>query len=194
MRYGYAPGSDAAHAAGVAAAPATPAAGGPTVLRPALPYDLATPGTPIGIRSLARAAAAGAHLPPPGGWQHRATFALAVDDSGAEVIASLCLRLIGDLPDRPRRAWVAYVRSEEGGWQSSGAALIDHGDPERPLRMVGVEELKAMLRGEVWAPPERDVPMLQCQGCDRVVRFSMTSWRPYSNHRCDTAVRTEGRS
>ena len=202
MKYYYVPGSAAAHERAVAElGGGTPAAPAPyVILRRAQPYDLSTPGTPAGLLAVARAADAGALLHPPGGWRYVATFALAspADPAGGDVVASLCLRLTGDLPGRPRRAWVAYVRAVDGAgrvaWKPNGAALLDP-EAERPVRVIGIEELKATLRGEVWVPPapRPGPPRLQCQGCDRVTPFSTTTWRPYTRHRCVPA-QSEGRS
>lgn len=196
MRYYYVPGSAAAHDRAVAEL-----GGGTTtspeprwaILRPAQPYDLATPGTPGGILEVARAAAHG------GVWRARATFALAASPDGAEIVASLCLRLAGDLPDRPRRAWVVYVRAEGGAapatWKPNGAGLLDVGDPARPLRTIGINELKATLRGEEWRPPppRPGPPRMRCYTCDKPTPFSTTTWRPYTRHRCDP-THVEGRS
>lgn len=199
MKYSYAPGSAAAHERSVAELVRGRGAIAPpqwAILRPAQPYDLATPGTPAGILDVARAAAQGALLPPPGGWQHRATFALAAGSSGmqGDVVASLALRLTGDLPGRPRRAWVAYAR-DGASWKPNGAGLLDAGDVERPVRTIGILELKAMLRGEVYVPPppRAGPPRLRCPTCDKVTPFSTTTWRPYTRHRC-VATHTEGRS
>jgi len=200
VKYYYVPGSAAAHDRAVAElggqrpAPPAPYA----ILRPAQPYDLTTPGTPAGLLAVARAAEAGAALPPPGGWRHRATFALASTPDGAEIVASLCLRLVGDLPGRPRRAWVAYVRTEnaagEVSWKPNGAALLDP-EAERPMRVIGIEELKATLRGEQWRPPppRPGPPRMRCFTCDAVTAFSTKTWRPYARHRCDP-THVEGRS
>lgn len=197
MKYYYVPGSAAAHDRAVAelagaAIPAPPAAY--VVLRPAQPYDLATPGTPAGILAVARAALQGPD------WTPRATFALAASSDGGDVVASLALRLTGDLPGRVRRAWVVYVRRErEDGtvsWAPGGAGLLDAGDPLRPLRPIGVEELKAVLQGKPWSPPppRPAAPKMQCQGCDKVVSFALSTWRPYTSHKCITTSGTEGRS
>lgn len=196
MRYYYALGSAAAHDRAVAELDRGSTAAPPAayvVLRPAQSYDLSTPGTPAGILAVARAADAG------GAWTHRATFALATSADGTEVVASLALRLQADIPSL-RRAWVAYVRRQaEGGaaaWRPAGAGLLDAGDSARPLRPIGVEELKATLRGVPWCPPppRPAAPKLQCQGCDRVVPFALSTWRPYASHRCVTTTGTEGRS
>lgn len=199
MKYSYAPGSVAAHDLAVAelSAGAEPAAPAYAILRPAQPYDLATPGTPSGIVDVARAADAGALLPAPGGWRHRATFALAADAAG-RIVASLCLRLEGDLADRPRRAWVTYVRSEDDdgavAWRPNGAAMLDAERSPSP-KLIGINELKALLRGEVWTPPppRPGPPKLRCYGCDRVTAYSTTTWRPHTRHRCES-TQTEGRS
>jgi hypothetical protein len=195
VRYYYAPGSAAAHDRAVAelGGGATPAEPRWAILRPAQPYDLSTPGTPGGILDVARAAAAG------GVWQARATFALAASPDGTEIVASLCLRLAGDLPGRQRRAWAVYVRAEGGAapavWKPNGAGLLDAGDPARPLRTIGINELKATLRGEEWRPPppRPGPPRLRCYTCDKPTPFSTTTWRPYARHRCDPA-HVEGRS
>lgn len=170
------------------------------ILRPAQPYDLATPGTPTGILAVARAAEQGASLRPPGGWRHRATFALAAsNDAESAVVASLVLRLVGDLPGRPRRAWVAYVRRTDAAgtvrWVPNGAALLDNGDVERPMRVIGVEELKAILRGEEWTPPAPRPPALTvpCPTCGGPLRIT-NAGVPYANHRCTPTKTTEGRS
>lgn len=201
MKYSYAPGSAAAHDRAVAelergAAPKPPEY---AILRPAQPYDLETPGTPAGLLDVARAARQGAHLPPPGGWRYDARFALAQHTAAADpgdVVASLSLRLTGDLPAGPRRAWVAYVRRvdpETGAskWAPNGAAIIDHTDADparRGPRLIGVNELKATLRGEVYVPPppRPGSPRLQCQTCDKVTPYSTTTWRPYTRHKCAT--------
>lgn len=195
MRYPYAPDSDAAHSASVAAVYAPPPLARPVILRAAMPYDLATPGTPQGIKMLAAAAERGAPLPPPGGWRHRATFALA-EDTDRRIVASLCLRLSGDLPGRVRRAWVGYARAEGGGWAPSGAALLDHGDTERPLQLIGIEPLKAMLQGEVWVPPPPALVFsVPCPTCGRPARLTGVG-KIYASHRCDGTFRqmVEGRS
>lgn len=197
MRYYYALSSAAAHDRAVAELDRGSTAPPPAayvVLRPAQPYDLSTPGTPAGILAVARAALQGMD------WTPRATFALATSADGTEVVASLALRLLGDLPGRQRRAWVAYVRRQaEGGaaaWRPAGAGLLDAGDVARSLRPIGVEELKAMLRGVPWCPPppRPAAPKLQCQDCDKVVPFALSTWRPYASHRCVTTTGTEGRS
>lgn len=190
MRYSYAPGSDAAHAAELA--PPTPLPR-PVILRAAQPYDLATPGTPQGIRAVAAAAERGASLPPPGGWRHRATFALAEGTDGG-IVASLALRLTGDLPGRIRRAWVAYERTEGGGWVPSGAGLLDHGDTAHPLRPIGIDPLKAMLAGEVWTPPAPALVFsVPCPTCGKPAKLTGAG-KIFANHRCETAGHTEGRS
>jgi hypothetical protein len=188
MKYSYAPGSAAAHDAAVAADPGPGPAPAYAILRPAQPYDLTTPGTPAGIIAVARAAEAG------GVWQHRATFALAAaNDAESAVVASLCLRLQADLPGRPRRAWVAYARTAAGGWRPNGAALLDSA-AERPMRVIGIEELKATLRGEPWAPPPPRTPpvTVPCPTCSGPLRLT-NAGKPYANHRCEK-TQTEGRS
>jgi len=195
MKYPGLPSSAAAHDRAVAelGAGAPPAKLAYVVLRPAEPYDLATSGTPLGLRQLAAAAAEG------GAWFVWATLALALAADGA-VVASLALRCIGDLPGRPRRAWAAYVRTEaEDGtvsWVPNGAMLADHGDAERPVRIVGILELKAVLRGEVYVPPppRPGPPRFRCYHCDQVTPFSVATWKPYARHRCETTKQTEGRS
>lgn len=164
-------------------APAAPYA----ILRPAQLYDLATPGTPAGILAVARAAQQG------GGWRTVATFALAADPAGV-VVASLALRLCGDLPGRPRRAWVVYARQAAGGWESRGASLLDHG-AERTVRPVGIEELKATLRGDTWVPPapRPPAPTVPCPSCGAPARLTGAG-KIYANHRCATTTGTEGRS
>lgn len=204
MRYSYAPGSAEADARAVAT-PAPPAAAY-TILRPAQPYDLATPGTPRGILDVARAAEEG------GIYRHSAAFALAASTDGADVVASLSLRLTGDLPGRVRRAWVVYVRRQgaDGAvrWAPHGAALLDAGAPpvlreqeegppvevRRVMRLVNIGELTAELRGVPYVPPppRPGPPRLACYTCDKVTPFSTSTWRPYTRHRCTTA--TEGRS
>ncbi len=199
MKYPYAQDSATAHDRAVAelgGGTQSERAPGPVILRADQPYDLTTPGTPQGIIAVARAAEQGATLPPPGGWSHRATFALAQTPDGAEVIASLCLRLVGDLPGRPRRAWVAYVRDEAGGWRPNGAALLDSA-AERPMRVIGIEELKATLRGEVWMPPVKAPPSpaltVPCPTCGRPARLTGAG-KIYASHKCTTSGTTEGRS
>lgn len=194
MKYYYLPGSAAAHDRAVAESTGGAGAGPPpayAILRPAQPYDLATPGTPAGILTLAAAAA--------GRWRTEARFALAASVEDGAVVASLALRLTDDSPGRQRRAWAVYVRTEdpetgESSWKPAGAGLLDPGDPTRPLRPIGVNELKAVLRGEVYVPPppRAGPPRLACQECDRATPYSTKTWRPYTRHRC--APRTEGRS
>lgn len=192
MRYVYAPGSDAAHSAGVLAQPPPAGVSRPTILRAAVAYDLATPDTPQGIRAVAAAAERGATLPPPGGWRHRATFALA-ENTDEGIVASLCLRLNGDLPGRVRRAWVAYARGEGGGWEPQGAALLDHGDTAQPLRQIGIEPLKAMLQGEVWVPPPPALVFsVPCPTCGRPAKLTGVG-KIYANHKCEN-TQVEGRS
>lgn len=210
MRYSYIPESAAADARAAATHTAPPE---PTyvVLRAAQPYDLATPGTPDGLRQLARAAAEG------GIYTAAATFALSASPDGAEVVASLALRLTVDGPEegRRRRAWVVYVRRGDRPWSATatpaggGAALLDTHAPAQlrdlddgrppvevvvPVRPVGVLELKALLRGEVWTPPppRPGPPRLRCYTCDKVTPYSVSTWRPYTRHKCATGV--EGRS
>lgn len=191
MRYSYAPDSDAAHSLALLP-PAPPDLAVPVILRAARPYNLDTPGTPLGIRAVARAADQGASLPPPGGWRHRAMFALAEDVDGA-IMASLSLRLAGDVPGRVRRAWVAYVRTEAGGWADNGSALLDHGDVEHPLRPIGLEPLKAMLRGEIWTPsPPALVFSVPCPTCGRPAKLTGVG-KIYANHKCEN-TQVEGRS
>lgn len=189
MKYPYAPGSAPAHDRAVAELGAGRPAPPPpyAILRPAQLYDLATPGTPAGILAVARAAAQA------GGWRTVATFALAVDPAGV-VVASLALRLCGDLPGRPRRAWVVYARQAAGGWTSRGAALLDHA-AERTVRPLGIEELKATLRGEPWTPPapRPPAPTVPCPSCGASVRLTGAG-KIYANHRCTTTTGTEGRS
>ena len=170
------------------------------ILRRAQPYDLATPGTPAGILAVARAAAEG------GLWSYTAHFALAQlvvppKDGGDGVAASLSLRLAADLPERPRRAWVMYVRRVQpdtgrSAWGpppgGSSAALLDAG-AERPVRPVGIEELKATLRGEVWTPPApRTTWTVPCPQCGGTVRLTAAG-KLFASHRCDSK-KVEGRS
>lgn len=177
-----------------------------TILRPAQPYDLATPGTPRGILDVARAADEG------GIYRHSAAFALAASTDGTDVVASLSLRLSADLPGRVRRAWVVYIRrqGEDGAvrWAPNGAALLDAGAPvelraeedgrlievARVLRLVNIGELTAELRGVPYVPPppRPGPPRLRCYTCDRVTPFSTKTWRPYTRHKCATTI--EGRS
>lgn len=194
MKYPGLPRSAAAHDRTVAelAAGVAPPAPAYTVVRPAQPYDLATPGTPRAVLDVAKAASAG------GVYACMCTFALAADAAGG-VVASLALRFAGDLPGRPRRAWVVYVRSadEDGAvtWKPNGAALLDATDPGRPMRQLGVTELKAVLAGVPYVPPvpRPAAPKLQCQTCDKITSFSISTWRPYARHRCETK-QSEGRS
>jgi hypothetical protein len=200
VKYFYAPGSAAAHDRAVAelSSPPAPAAAAFTVLRRAQPYDLATPGTPSGILDVARAAAEG------GVWRCAAQLALAVDERSGAVVASLGLRCQADEPGRRRRAWVVYVRSqgEDGtsSWRptgplsTGGAALLDDADTERPMRPIGVLELKAILKGVPWVPPapRQGPPRMRCYTCDKVTPFSTSAWRPYARHKCST--QQEGRS
>lgn len=196
MKYYYAPGSAAAHDRAVAELErgAPPACPQWAILRPAQPYDLATPGTPAGILDVARAAELG------GAWCHRATLAVAASVDGGRVVASLALRLTGDLPGRARRAWVVYARAEDGTtgavtWKPNGAGLLDAGDPARPVRPIGINELKCILQGKEWAspPPRPGPPHMRCYICDKPTPFSTTTWRPYARHRCDP-THMEGRS
>lgn len=198
MRYSYAPGSAAAHDRAVAelSSPPTPPSSTFTVLRRAVPYDLATPGTPSGLLGVARAAREG------GVWRCAAQLAVAVDNRSDDVVASLALRCSADDPAtaRRRRAWVVYVRTGEGGWQptgpldTGGAALLDTADAERPVRSIGVLELKALLAEREWVPPapRRPPPRLRCYTCDKVTSFSTLTWRPYTRHKC--TEQKEGRS
>jgi len=120
MRYHYLPRSAIADEAARAAAASPPAAPpGWAILRAAQPYDLATPGTPRGILDLARAAEAG------GGWRHGATLALAMSADGAQVVASLCLRLVGDVPPPPLKGSFSCRRCRrwlEGDWSAADPA------------------------------------------------------------------------
>lgn len=194
MKYPGLPRSAAAHDRAVAELSAGLVAPAPayTILRPAQPYDLATPGTPRAVLDVAKAAAAG------GVYACTCTFALAADAAGG-MVASLALRFADDLPGRPRRAWVVYVRAEdEGGavaWRPNGAALLDGADAGRPMRQLGVTELKAVLAGVPYVPlaPRPAAPKLQCQTCDKITSFSVSTWRPYARHRCETR-QSEGRS
>lgn len=199
MRYSYVPGSAAADARAMAAAIGGTAPPAPpfVILRPAAPYDLATPGTPLGIVQVARAAEQGATLAPPGGWRHWAALAVATTPDGARTVATLALRLTGDLPGRTRRAWIAYQRTDAGGWRSSGAGMLDTGAPTAsgwPARPIGIEELKATLRGEVWVPPAPPQPAytVPCPTCKQPTRIT-NAGKIYANHRCETA-HVEGRS
>jgi hypothetical protein len=187
-----APQAGAWHAESVAEPPAF------AILRPAQAYDLATPGTPLGILAVARAADVG------GVWRYSARFALAVaaaPKAGDGVLASLALRLNADTPDRTRRAWVVYLRRADpetgrSSWSAGsdgGAALLDTADAARPVRAIGVEELKATLRGEPWAPPPaRVVYTVPCPTCKAPARLTGDG-RIYSNHKCDPK-HVEGRS
>jgi hypothetical protein len=200
VKYSYAPGSAAAHDRAVAElARGVPAPPPPfAILRPAQPYDLATPGTPLGILAVARAADVGEV------WRYSATFALAVaaaPKTGDGVLASLALRLNADAPGRSRRAWVVYLRRADpetgrSSWSAGsegGAALLDTADAVRPIRPIGVEELKATLRGETWAsPPPRVVYTVPCPTCKAPARLTGDG-RIYGNHKCDLK-HTEGRS
>lgn len=200
MRYSYAPGSAAADER--AATPAAPPEPPWVILRPAQPYDLATPGTPQGITDVARAAAEG------GIYAAAARYAVAASPDGAEVVVSLALRLQADLPGRRRRAWVVYVRRGDK-WAPHGAAVLDDAAPPVrreaeegappvevvvPVRPVGILELKAILRGVPYVPPppRPGPPRLRCYTCDKVTPFSTTTWRPYTRHKCATGI--EGRS
>lgn len=196
MIYSYAPGSAAAHTRAVAelARGAAPAEAAHVILRAAQPYDLATPGTPLGITAVARAADEG------GVWRYIATFALAMPAGGEPdaVVASLALRLAGDEGGRARRAAVVYVRRTAADgrsrWEPHGSAvLLDSADAERPVRPVGVEELKAILRGRPWAPPPpRLTYTVPCPTCRQPARLT-SAGQIYASHRCDTK-HVEGRS
>lgn len=168
----------------IAAAPPAPAY---RVLRPAQPYDLATPGTPAGILAVARAADEG------GAWAYLATLALAEEAETGEVVASLALRLRCDREQR--RAWVQYVRTKGGAWSPSapgglgGAALLDGGR----VRPVGIEELKAIVRGQPWTPPApRTVYTVPCPVCQQPAKLT-AGGKIFANHRCE-AKHVEGRS
>jgi hypothetical protein len=189
MKYAYVPGSVIAHERAMAglSAGAPPAPPPYTVLRPAQPYDLATPGTPLGLRQLAAAAREG------GLYAGVATLAVALRADGGEVVASLALRLNGDEPGRVRRAWAVYLRREQQdgtvSWAPHGAAVLDGANAARPIRAVGIEQLKAIARGVPYVPPppRGGPPRLACFHCDRVTPFSITTWRPYTRHRCETS-------
>jgi hypothetical protein len=137
------------------------------VIRPAAPYDLATPGTPQGLRQLAAAALEG------GRFTASAALAVAISSADGSVVASLGLRMRGDEPGRPRRAWAVYVRreAEDGAvcWESAGAALLDAGAAPR-VRPIGILELRCVLRGEVYVPPPQDP---QSAGSLRCARASL---------------------
>jgi hypothetical protein len=211
MRYSYAPGSTAADERDFARRTAGDSAPPPTgfvVVRPAVPYDLATPGTPQGLQLLVRAADAGAHLPPPGGWRYTVTLAVAVSADGGEVVASLALRLHGDLPPAwHRRAWAVWQRrtgdtvpaGQQGVWVPGGAQLRDsgHPDPTRQWREVSLAELKTVVRGELWTPPPPRVAApaftVPCPSCGRPARLT-SQGRIYASHKCTAPGAMEGRS
>lgn len=196
MRYSYAPGSAAAHERSIAERTGDTPAPSPAyvVIKPAQPYDLATPGTPLGLRQLSAAAAEG------GIFTQAATFALAVSADGLDVVATLALRLRGDSPGRVRRAYACYARrlGEDGSvsWLGDGSAILDSADEARPIRHVGILELRAIVAGRVYTPPppRPGPPRLRCYTCDKVTSFSTTTWRPYARHRCELTKQTEGRS
>lgn len=182
MRYPYAPGSYAAHDEAVRAAttpPAPPRA--VRVLTPARPYDPATPGTPAAVRQLVALGGPGA----------RVTFALAEDAAG--LIASLAVRFG---PSCPAVGYAVYTRTQRpgrgvGGWESGGCVLWREGSP----KVVGVNELKATLRGEVYTPPppREPSPKVPCQGCGAWVSVTRDG-KIFASHKCRTTAGVEGRS
>lgn len=186
MRYHYAPGSDAAHVADVAAAACPPAPAGPPVrvLASARPYDPATPGTPAAVAGLAALAAAA--TPP---LDARVTFALAEDAGSGELIASLAVRV----PAVGCAVYTRRVRETSSGWTAAGVVLWT---APRGLRVAGVNELKAALVGVPYVPPPPRPPPFKvpCQGGCGVWAPITGDGRIYASHKCKTTTGTEGRS
>lgn len=176
MRYFYAPGSYAATDAAVARidTPPAPAAASVRVLTSARPYNIETPGTPAGVRSLAELAEA--H-----GYAARVTFALAEDGAGV-LIASLAVRIAGV----GFAVYTRRVREASSGWEAGAVVLRG--------RVVGVNELRAHLAGVPYVPPPPKPPAFKvpCQGCGTWVSITGAG-KIYSSHKCKVSG-TEGRS
>ena len=176
MRYFYAPGSYAATDAAVARidAPPAPAAASVRVLTSARPYNIATPGTPAGVRRLAELAQEHGHAV-------RVTFALAEDAEGV-LIASLAVRM----PGVGFAVYTRRVREASSGWEAGTVILRG--------RVAGVNELKAHLRGVEYVPlpPKPPAYKVPCQGCGAWVSITGAG-KIYSSHKCKVSG-TEGRS